>query len=308
MGFLYKFCYGLTTLLGFAQGLFVLSKNPRSRVNVLWSLMSFSVALWALVAICFFEPDYQKALFGLRLFNAAAIFTPVFFTHFCLALLNKPLKESRVAIAGYILAVCIGSLFWTPWYIPSVSPKLIFPNYVNPGPLYVAFTVLFFFLVFYSHWLLFRHLRKQTRERQNQIKYVALAAIVGYACGSTAFLLVYDIQFNPWPSLFTFVYAAIITYAIVKHHLMDIKVAITRTGVLLATYLIVLGIPFLVGWWGRGWLEQTVGRDWWLVPLGLCTVLATVGPFAYAYLRRQAEARLLKEQRRYQRTLQAEAK
>jgi signal transduction histidine kinase len=32
-------------------------------------------------------------------------------------------------------------------------------------------------------------------------------------------------------------------------------------------------------------------------------VLATIGPFAYAYLRRQAERLLLKEQRRYQRTL-----
>jgi len=308
MEFLYKFCYGLTTLLGFAQGLFVLSKNPRSRVNVIWAMMSFSVALWALEATCFFEPDYRKALFGWRLFNAAAIFIPVLFTHFCLALLNKPLKESRVTIAGYVLAICIGSLSWTPWYIPSVSPKLIFPNYVNPGPLYVVFTILFFFLVFYSHWLLFRHLREQTRERQNQIKYVALATIIGYACGSTTFLLVYDIPFNPWPSLFTFIYAAVITYAIVKHHLMDIKVAITRTGVLLATYLIVLGIPFLVGWWGREWLEQAVGRDWWLVPLGLCTVLATVGPFAYAYLRRQAEARLLREQRRYQRTLQLAAR
>ena len=72
----------------------------------------------------------------------------------------------------------------------------------------------------------------------------------------------------------------------------------------MGTYLIVLGVPFLVGWWGREWLEGLLGQHWWLVPLGLCTALATAGPFAYAYLRNQAEARLLKEQRRYQRTLQ----
>jgi signal transduction histidine kinase len=98
------------------------------------------------------------------------------------------------------------------------------------------------------------------------------------------------------------------TYAIVKHQLMDIRVAITRTGLLVATYLIILGAPFLLGWWGRPWLENVIGREWWLVPLGLCTALATAGPFAYAFLRRQAERRFLKEQRRYQRTLQLAAR
>ncbi len=308
MELLYKSCYGLTTVLGVAQGLFVLCKNPRSRVNVTWALLSLAVAMWALEGQCFFEPNYKRALYGWRLFNSAAIFIPVFFTHFCLALLDKPLRESRVAITGYCFATVIASFAWTPWYIPKVSHKLVFQNYVNPGPLYVAFTILFFILGFYSHWLLFQHLHEQRRERQNQIKYVALATIVGYVCGSTTFLLVYGIPFNPLPSLFTWVYALIITYAIVKHQLMDIKVAITRTGVLLATYLVVLGLPFVVGWWGKEWLKQQVGDEWWLVPLGLCTVLATIGPFAYAFLRRQAERALLKEQQRYQRTLQLAAR
>jgi signal transduction histidine kinase len=100
----------------------------------------------------------------------------------------------------------------------------------------------------------------------------------------------------------------IITYAIVKHQLMDIRVVITRTGMLLAIYLVVLGMPFLVGWFGRQWLEERLGQGWWLVPLSLCTALATAGPFAYAYLRRQAEGKLLSEQRRYQRTLQLAAR
>ena len=72
--------------------------------------------------------------------------------------------------------------------------------------------------------------------------------------------------------------------------------------------MVVLGLPFVVGWWGRTWLERRFGEQWWLVPLGLCTVLATVGPFAYAFLRRQAEARLLREQRRSQRTLERAAR
>jgi len=224
-----------------------------------------------------------------------------------LALLNKSVKESKVAVFSYCFAIVMAGFFLTQWFIPSVSPKLIFRYYINSGPLYVLYTAVFLAVAGYSHWLLFKHLRAQSRERQNQIKYVFSATLTGFVCGSTAFLLVYDIPFNPLPSLFTPLYAVIITYAILKHQLMDIKVVITRTGVLLMTYLVVLGVPLLIGWFGQERLEYRYHDKWWLVPLGLCTVLATIGPFAYAYLQRQVEAALLKEQRRYQRLLQRAA-
>ena len=198
--------------------------------------------------------------------------------------------------------------FLAPTFIPSISPKLYFHYYVDAGPLFVAFTIEFFSLIVYSYWLLFRNFRTQTLKRQIQIKYVAVGMMVGFACGSFNFPLAYGIPLRPWPSLFIPFYALCVTYAIVRHQLLDIRVAITRTGLLLGTYMVVLGTPFLVGWWGQNWLEQHIGEQWWLVPLGLCTVLATAGPFAYAYLRRQAEERLLKEQRRYQRTLQHAAR
>ena len=247
MELLYKFCYALTTLAGIVLGFFVLYKNPRSRVNVTWALTSFAVAIWALEAWGFFEPNYKSALLVWRITNYAALCIPVFFTHFCLALVNKPLKESTLGIAGYGFVVGMAGFFLTPWFIPSLSPKLIFPNYVNPGPLYIAFTFQFFILVFYSHWLLFRHLPGESRERQNQIRYVALGTIIGYACGSTTFLMVYDIPFNPLPSLFTALYAGFVTYAIVKHRLMDITIVIRKglvysilVALIAATYLVIV--------------------------------------------------------------------
>ena len=230
MELLYKVCYGLTTVLGVTQGVFVLCKNPRSKINVTWALVSFSVALWALEgSIFFFDPDYKTALYGARLSNYAAVFIPVFMTHFFLTLIGKPLRASRIAIAGYIFAIGMGAFFWTPWFMPTVSPKSVFRYYVDPGPLYVVFTAHFFILVIYAHWLLFRHLRQQTLQRQNQIRYVALGTVIGYLCGSTTFFPVYGIPVNPIPSLFTSIYAMIITYAIVKHQLMDIRIVLRRS-------------------------------------------------------------------------------
>ena len=84
---------------------------------------------------------------------------------------------------------------------------------------------------------------------------------------------------------------------------MDIRVAITRTGVFLAVYTLVLGLPFAVAIWFKPMLISMIGAQWWIFPLGLMAILATVGPFVYIYIRRKAEARLLREQKKYQDTL-----
>jgi signal transduction histidine kinase len=84
---------------------------------------------------------------------------------------------------------------------------------------------------------------------------------------------------------------------------MDISVALTRTSIFVAVYTLVLGLPFAVAFWMKTWLIEILGPGWWMMPLGLMALLATVGPFIYIYVQRRAEARLLKEQRRYQQTL-----
>jgi hypothetical protein len=93
------------------------------------------------------------------------------------------------------------------------------------------------------------------------------------------------------------------SYAIIKYRLMDIKVAITRAGLFIAIYTFVLGIPFAIAIWSKGWLIDKLGPSWWMMPLTLMAALATVGPFIYIYLQRRAEETLLREQRRYQESL-----
>ncbi|MDD5005583.1 MAG: ATP-binding protein [Candidatus Omnitrophica bacterium] len=84
---------------------------------------------------------------------------------------------------------------------------------------------------------------------------------------------------------------------------MDITIAITRTGIFIAVYSLVLGTPFIIAYSLRPYLLGFFGDKWWFVPMGLLTVLATVGPFIYIYINTKAEDRLLREQRQYQNTL-----
>ncbi|MBU0710175.1 MAG: GAF domain-containing protein, partial [Candidatus Omnitrophica bacterium] len=108
---------------------------------------------------------------------------------------------------------------------------------------------------------------------------------------------------NPYGTYLVAFYAIVVASAIMKYRLMDITVAITRAGIFIIVYTLVIGLPFAAAFRFKGPLIELLGASWWILPLSLMAGLATVGPFVYIYFQRKAEDTLLKEQRRYQSTL-----
>ena len=79
---------------------------------------------------------------------------------------------------------------------------------------------------------------------------------------------------------------------------MDIRIVVARSAIFLIVYFLVLGIPFLVG-------TKLLGIGLWLIPAGVCTILASLGPLVYLFLKERAENKLLQEERRIQDLLKA---
>ena len=250
------------------------------------------------------------ALWLARALFVGCFFIPVCFFHHVICLVGRHLEthKARLVRWGYAIACMFCLLNITPLMVSDVQTRLNFPYWPQPGPFMHFYTAFFFFFVGYGTWLLYRACQHGPPGARGQLRPIFFGTVIAFAGGSTNFLLIYDIPIPPFGNVVVPLYVTIVSYAIMRYRFMDIQIVITRTGLLLGTYLVVLGAPFLVGWFGRPWLEASLGSEWWLVPLGLCTALATIGPFAYAFLRRQAEARLLSEQRRYQRTLQLAAR
>ncbi|HBG62757.1 MAG TPA: hypothetical protein DDX16_00710 [Candidatus Omnitrophica bacterium] len=265
---------------------FILSRNPRSRLNRSFSFFSFAVGFWAINHfLAFAILNKASALFFHRALMAGAIFIPTTFFHFVCIFLCIYDKKKSLILLGYIASFIFLFSDFTPLFITGVSKKLFFEYFEDFGPMYHPFLAMFASFTLYSHYLMFKGFKSETGVRANQIKYILIGTLIGFMGGITNFFLVYNIPIPPVGNCLVTVYIVMVAIAIVKYRLLDINLAFTRVGIFIFVYAFVLGLPFLLGYKYGLWKYAT-----WLM-----LFLATLGPFIYTRLRRQVEARLLAE-------------
>lgn len=297
----------LTAMTCFSLSALLLIKAPRSLPNRLLMWFNASVGIWGLGTMMVGSaPSANAALWAWRLAHVGGFPLGMVFYHLARVLCGLPaqmaVRAAHLFALGSVL-LCVSGLA-----MPDVRWMFGSLHYAKANLLYEILFGIWVTIVVRGHHHLWRGFRAATGRRKRQLQVVFYALATGFGGGVTVLLPIFGVALYPYGNFTIPLYAGIVTYAIVKHGFTNTRIVITQAGLLLATYLVVLGGPFILGWWGRSWLERMLGQEWWLVPLGLCTVLATAGPFAYAFLRRQAEAKLLKDQRRYQRTLQMAAR
>ena len=287
----------LTAVVSLAFSVFVYAKRHSLKANRVWGLFGISCALWSLgLGMMSFAPNEQIALFWLKYVHyVGAIFIPPIFFHFVTVLIeNDYTKQGRRMLAiAYTLAGLLLIANFTG-VLATVKPVSYFHYYTAPKALYNVFGLYFLFYVVYSLYLLLKaYLNATDIIRRNQLKYLLLGMTVGFIGGSTAFFPVYDIEIFPFGMYFASSHVAIVSYAMIKFRLMDIRIAVTRAGIFLTVYMLVLGLPF--------WYLFAYGLS---IQLYIATiVLATLGPIIYRYLDEKAEELLLAAQRHYQKLL-----
>jgi len=294
----------MCAIINFGFSIFIYIKRQRNLITKTFALMCISIGVWSLgLFLQVTATEKTWGLFWTRLLYVGVIFIPIFFLHSILVLLDLHKEKRKILIFCYTFALLFLPFTFTKLFIKDVVPKVTFQYWEVPGPIYPFIFIFFIACVTYALYLMFRMYRRVSAFKQEQIKYFLIGGIIGFTGGITIFLPVFNIPLYPFGMYLVLLYPIIIAFAIVKHRLMDIRVAITRTGVFIAVYTVVLGLPFAVAIRLKEWLIAVAGAQWWMLPLGLMGLLATVGPFIYIFLERKAEDKLLREQRRYQQTL-----
>ncbi|MDD5594100.1 MAG: ATP-binding protein [Candidatus Margulisbacteria bacterium] len=219
-----------TAVTSAALGLFVYSQDRHKAPNITLGLLSAAIGAW-----CFgqfmgaINTSKEVVLFWTRANIAAAIFIPVFYFHFVLAFINR-LKENLPGLGlAYLSAGILLLLDLTPWFVADIAPRLNYRFYPVAGIVYPFFSLYLLTLIIVAFVQQLVFLKNSSGAAANQMKYVLIASIVGFAGGLTAFFPVYNINL-PVVSQFALpVYLAIIVYAIVKHKLLDVNLVI-RAG------------------------------------------------------------------------------
>jgi len=212
---------------------FVYTKNRRRLINVTWSLVCVSTALWSfLFFLMFFVKDKANALVVARLTMLGAILLPPIFLHFTYAFTQKP-KEKDYKISLF-LSYCFAIFFlisdFTNLFVRDVASKMYYRYYWEPGVLFKFFILGFFIILTKAFFTLAAaHYKAGSSQERTRVKYAFIAAAIGFACGSTPFFLVYNVNIPPFGNYLVMAYTFIMTYAIVRHQLLDIQVVIKKT-------------------------------------------------------------------------------
>jgi len=181
----------------------------------------------------------------------------------------------------------------------------------NYGRFFPIYSIYMSGILLFLLYKIFICCKRFTGIKKEQAKYIFLGgatfAIISFIVSFLLPMVGYA-KFGILDSPSSLFFVGFTVLAIIQYRLLDINVAITRGTVFAVVYAFILGIPVGLGLWGRAYFSSKIGVNWWLVPVGIALILASLGPTAYGAVRRKAEAALFSERRRYQENLIALAK
>lgn len=147
--------------------------QPSDKLKKTWSFFSLAVSLWA-GGIIFSQSTTSEylALLGSRFGNICAIMIPVFFLHCCVLLSSAKSLEKNILQKTYAISILylVTSAIFYEHFVASVSTKLNYIYWGNPGPLYYFFPALFFFVIIAAFYILLKNYPQLPTHQQKKIK------------------------------------------------------------------------------------------------------------------------------------------
>ena len=138
------------------------------------------------------------------------------------------IKEKYLIIANYIIGFFLLIVNFTG-YLVEAKPLYPFNYYGIPYPLYSVFGIVFFLSFFYAFYIIIKQYKKVSHYKKNQIKYFFAGTLIGFVGGSTAFFPIFHLPLFPWGIYSFSIYTLIVSYAIARYHLLDIRFVIRKS-------------------------------------------------------------------------------
>jgi len=231
-----------TAIISLTLGGLVFLKKGKDNISFSYALLTLSFFMWVFgIGMEIGAPNKYWGFFWNRWLYSGAIFIPTFWVQFIQTYLGHIRK--RLLISFYFISGIFLFFNFTDLFVKDVVPKGSF-NYASvPGIIFPFFVLYFLAGIIYSFLIIAKEYNKSIGIRRNQLKFLFLASVVGFSGGSTNFLLVFEVlRIPPIGNYFVATGEAILFYAVVKHHLMDINIVLKK-GTTYVLLMLLLFVP-----------------------------------------------------------------
>ncbi|MFC1478809.1 ATP-binding protein [Candidatus Margulisiibacteriota bacterium] len=281
MGSILSYTFIIFCSITLVVGAFVFHKDYTNRVYRSWFIFCVSVFLWGFsLGIYTLVSNINIANMFHAVNYVGAVTIPLTFLYFIRCYVVKTKKITIDIIIVLLVAVINLYLFFTGRLCAPLTPKWQFSYYTSPEKYYWVYMVSFFITLFYSFYLMLKKYFITKGNEKVKIGYLISATALGFLGGSTAFFLVFDKEvpfFTSFPpyGIYLFMFAPfIITYSILKHHLMDITLVI-RKSLIYSALIASLSCLYALGVFLFGLASISRSQSIWFSILSII-VLATV--------------------------------
>jgi len=228
---LYRFSGLINFITSSLLGLFILGKTARFSANRIFAYFCFFVGFWSFFYFLWLSTaNIFIADFYMRTCMIGVLFMPTTFLHF-IYLFLKIKYSKNILKANYLLSILLMFSVYTPLYAKEGNSFLNIPYWLLPGILFHVAIFHFAAIIIYCFYLLWKYFKQASGIFKNQILYVFIGTGLGFFCGSTNYFSWYRIPIPPFLNIAISAYVVIVTFAIVKHRLLDIRLALTRFGI-----------------------------------------------------------------------------
>ncbi len=219
--------------------IFILSNPSKSKTNTTFCFFLISVACWASFWFLWsFLPYTSTTFLYERLCNLCAFFICVTFFHFATHLINEYERYRRIIYYLYIFNCLLALLsLFTNLIIEKPQTDMLIPLYPLAGKLFFIQLLEYILLPGYSLYIIHRKILNKSGDT-TKLKIVFWGMLIGFSGGLTNYPMCFKIPIYPFGNILVPLFVVFISYGILRHQLMDIRVIIRKN--LIYTIMVIL--------------------------------------------------------------------
>ncbi len=227
------------------------TRSKGNKAGIIWGLFCFLGTTWGIgVLIVSTTQNIQTAVLGWQIANIATIIAPVIHHHFVLAYLNLNKRVQLIVLYSLVFSLTILNFIKPELYFGELKFMfnefyyIYWPNDKNPSYLWMYWGE-YWALLLYSFTLLLNAYRKAEGVYKNRLKYIIFGSTVAWVGTHHDFLPAFGFDTYPYLNITLGIFPFIISYAVIRHRVLDINIVIKRS-LIYSLLLTIITFIFLV--------------------------------------------------------------